>query len=514
MSGSFAFGAACLLSALLPLHAQAPSPDRADPQVITSTTVPRSSSVTIYRTPYGADETLNLEWLQGYALITETRDVTIPAGRAIIRFEGVAGGMLPESAIVTGLPSGVREKNLDADLLSPRNLYARSFGRPVILRRLNRKTGAVTEERAIIRSGPDGAAILQTATGFEAANCGPLSDQLAYHDLPHGLSARPTLSVETHAPAAAHVRLTLSYLAWGFDWRANYVLQMRQDGRHADLTAWVAMASSDTTSFINATASVVGGKPHFEEERGDRPDDDGKLVFHCFLRPAAPVPPPPAIQMAPAAPVFIVVTAMRRSETAMDAPVTMKGETLGDLKLYRMPVPTTVSAHAQKQVALFDRRVVTFSTIYGDWISDEGDSAAVIILRTRNRNGEGLGVALPAGRVTVLEPHGGQMVRVGSGGISDKAVGEMVEIPIARSPQVHIKRAATGRGDNWNAYVVTVSNANPWPIHFEGKVRVDDDVRIASSSAALTRKSGYWLWAANVPANSRAVLHYRLQDVP
>jgi hypothetical protein len=109
----------------------------------------------------------------------------LPAGRAVLRFEGVAAGMLAESAIITGLPAGVSEKNLDADLLSPRNLYARAFGRPVTLRR-TRPGGQVSEEEAIIRSGPDGAAILQTAKGFEVANCGGLKDDLAYHGLPEG----------------------------------------------------------------------------------------------------------------------------------------------------------------------------------------------------------------------------------------------------------------------------------------------------------------------------------------
>ena len=54
-------------------------------------------------------------------------------------------------AIVAGLPSGVREKNLDADLLAPYSLYARHVGRPVTIRRTIK--GRSVEERAIIRSG-------------------------------------------------------------------------------------------------------------------------------------------------------------------------------------------------------------------------------------------------------------------------------------------------------------------------------------------------------------------------
>ena len=80
-------------------------------QSVQTSAGPDSVGVTIYRAPNrDADQKIDLGWLGGYALITETRTVTIPAGRAVIRFEGVASGILPESAIVTGLPAGVREK--------------------------------------------------------------------------------------------------------------------------------------------------------------------------------------------------------------------------------------------------------------------------------------------------------------------------------------------------------------------------------------------------------------------
>ncbi|MFV3037735.1 hypothetical protein ACNI5A_31885, partial [Klebsiella pneumoniae] len=81
--------------------------------------------------------------------------------------------------------AGVSEKNLDAELLSPRNLYARAFGRPVTLRRTDAK-GRVREEEAIIRSAPDGAAIVQTKAGFEVASCGGLTDAIAYLGVPPG----------------------------------------------------------------------------------------------------------------------------------------------------------------------------------------------------------------------------------------------------------------------------------------------------------------------------------------
>src|SRR5688572_1225658 len=150
-------------------------------QTITTSPQPDEVDVTVYRDPNrSAGQEPNLQWLNGYALISERRQVTIPAGQSDIRFEGVAGGIIPQSAIVTGLPEGIVERNRDAYLLSPATLLDRSLGRRVHLRRTSRATGRVREHDAIIRSGAGGAVVLQTEDGFEALRCSGVSETLVY----------------------------------------------------------------------------------------------------------------------------------------------------------------------------------------------------------------------------------------------------------------------------------------------------------------------------------------------
>src|SRR5579859_1063605 len=64
-------------------------------------------SVTVYRAPARGEGAFDLDDLEGFALIRETRTVRIPAGESRIRFEGVADGIEPVSAIITGLPTGI-----------------------------------------------------------------------------------------------------------------------------------------------------------------------------------------------------------------------------------------------------------------------------------------------------------------------------------------------------------------------------------------------------------------------
>ena len=110
-------------------------------QAVVTSPAPERVSVTVYRNPDRGLQPLNLQWLGGYALVSETRRVRLPAGESELRFEGVTSGIVPQSAIVTGLGEAVLEKNRDARLLSPGALLDASLGERLHLRRTSRATG-------------------------------------------------------------------------------------------------------------------------------------------------------------------------------------------------------------------------------------------------------------------------------------------------------------------------------------------------------------------------------------
>src|SRR3712207_8025869 len=94
-------------------------PAQGQERQIVSSPAPERVAVTVYRNPDRGLEPMNLGWLGGYALVSETRRVRLPAGESEVRFEGLTSGIVPQSAIVTGLGEAVLEKNRDARLLSP-----------------------------------------------------------------------------------------------------------------------------------------------------------------------------------------------------------------------------------------------------------------------------------------------------------------------------------------------------------------------------------------------------------
>jgi hypothetical protein len=529
------FAAAWLL-ALAPVGA--PAPVSADSRPLVVSAGPEDVSVTIYRDPdRDSDEEMDSDWLEGFALITETRTITLPAGESEIRFEGVAGGILPASAIVLGLPGGVGEKNRDARLISPGTLVDAALGRKVHIRRTSRATGAVTESEAIVRAGPDGV-ILQTPGGIEALRCSGLPETLLYDKLPEGLTDRPTLAVATVSAAAATATVRLSYLADGFDWQANYVARTSGDGRTLDLFAWLTLANSNDESFLQANAQAVAGTLNRDEEAEDMEPAavSSGISLQCWPQGTtsdAPVPPPPP----PAEPGEydysddgnIVVTGSRVREELLNAlPATVMAaeqEELGDLKLYRIPEPVTVAAHAQKQVALLRREKVPFDRVHtaSVWASgtDDDPEPAALVLRMKNLAARGLGLPLPQGGVAVFEDEAGRPMLVGEASVADTAVGQELEVDVGESPDIQVVRRLAGGADeddiDWDKpqrFEIEISNAGARAVEVETSLRLTAAQEILRPSRKLRIKNGRRMWLARVPANGRAILAYTVKRNP
>ena len=488
-------------------------------QVLVVSPAPRSAAVTVYRDSARAPSADVAADPGGFALVTETRIVTLPAGPAVVRFEGVAGNIFPESAIVSGLPRGARERNLDADLLSPRTLYDRSLGRRVLLRRVDPATGRAVVEQAVIRSGAAGAGVVELRTGVEALRCSGLPEAIRYPAVPAGLSAKPTLSIRVDSPRAGAAAITLAYLAGGFDWRADYTLAMRRDGL-ADLSAWVTLASSDVTAFRQAEVSAVAGRVNRDPRagadalRGRYARDDGLRVRCWPVRPdyarAIPPPPPPIMEMLP---VPAPMAAMAEDIVVTGSRVA-KQEELGDLKLYRFPARVDVASRSQKQVAMLDKRGVPVRVVHRVDVSGGDADAPRLLVRFANRRADGLGLPLPAGAVSVFQAADARPVLVGEVALADKAVGEEVELEMDAGPNVSVEvedrdPERTPRGED--RHRLTVSNANPFPIRFEARIGVDKDERLRVAPA-LPRVDGRALWSTTVPAGGRATLDYDVVD--
>ena len=511
-------------------------------QSVISSDEPETVSLTVYRAPERGEQPINKNWPQGYALITETRTVTIPAGESLIRFEGVAEGMFPESAIVTGLPKGVLEKNRDARLLSPSGLVDSYLKRQVSLTRTDRATGKVRQQEAVITAGPNVGVILQTAEGYEALRCTGLPERMSFGELPQDLSAKPTLSVITHSERPVTAKLTLTYMASGFDWQTNYIahakpLDADSVGKgKVDIFAWLTIANGGNQSFINANTMAIAGEPN-RERRAEQPRPTGSgLSLRCWpaqrthqvpFRPAfipgrdydqdnrGGVMYDSAVAVTAIDGENIIVTGSRMRAEKMAQPkavIVAEQENLGDLKLYRIPEPVTVNAKGQKQVAMIVKPDAVFERVYSanvdDFYDDDGTSIPMSIrLRSDNKAEKGLGLPMPSGQLLLFEDSRFGPLLAGESVMTDRAVGDEIDLGIGSASDVRYSLTTITRTKTRQKLKVDITNARNEPVNVE----IEIPFELKGSHKHIPKIDGMPTWKATVPANGEASLYYELK---
>jgi hypothetical protein len=498
---------------------------------------PSAISVTVYRAPFRSGGSIALEELNGFALVSETRTVHLPAGESTLRFEGVADGIETASVIVTGFPNGILEKNRDARLLSPAALISASVGKTVELLRTSRKTGGTERVSGTILSDADGGVVFSTAQGIEALRCSGLSETFSFTPI-SGLSARPTLSVLVRSSQPITRAVTLSYLSRGFDWAADYGATLSADGKTLDLGAWVTLANSNGVGFPAAHTQVVAGKLNRETGEVEPIDAGEPILAQCWPRGSTSDSPP-----------MVLARARSLNFEAMNAPVAARAfdmkeaiivtasrvqqEQLGDLKLYRIPDRTTVASRQSKQVRLMDRTQVPYTTSYGaDIDSTVADSAyqAYRLLRTKNSMANHLGLPLPSGRIAVFSLAAGQRLLEHESDLRDLAVDEDLEIKMGSSPDVQVSVSKESSAIDTHPQSlrlvpgvalrtvkvddvsqVTISNAHGAAIQFELRVQLPDGSSIVRADRPMDMKNGRPLFKLSIPANGSVTVRYQTQ---
>lgn len=519
---------------------------------------PADIAITFYRdAARGAGTQMDMdpnsdEPLGGYALLEEVREVEVPAGAVTLRLEGVAGAIIPQSALLYDITAG--EKNFDARLLSQRGLIDGFAGQRVTIRRADPATGRSVEEAGTILSAPD-ALVLKTARGVEAVQCEGSINTLLFPGKPADLTARPTLSVELPASnRGGRLRLRLVYLAANFDWQADYVGTFSADGRTLALSSWMTLGSRDRTRFEAAQVSAIAGmivraRPTDEEEEAaeDERDQDPyapdniEIAGGCWplgrtgpARVNAPLftPGPYGAVEAPIAVRMtggfggwggppceeedeedggcnqdIVVTAMRRTDQS----------DVGDAKLYTLQHRSDIGARSIKQVRFLDDRVLKGEWLHhavyrGDYIDDPKFSYRLV-----NDKASGLGEPLPRGRIALFQQTPLGRHPLGEVAVKEKAVGERVDIDLPDGDDdvdFDEEEDEGPDGANWTRVTVTVRNDGEVPITAEVEFADTDEFTLGRFSQPLDLRDGRPLWRVVVPPEKERTIRFRRTKLP
>jgi hypothetical protein len=214
----------------------------------------------------------------------------------------------------------------------------------------------------------------------------------------------------------------------------------------------------------------------------------------------------------------------------MPAPPPPPPEALGDLKLYRVPEPTTIAARQSKQVRLLAQAGVAFTRLASIDLpaggATEGQPAQAL-LRTKNSLANHLGLPLPAGRVAVFGDHS---LLLGQADLHDTAVDEDVELKLGAAPDVQVRQTRvsfTARSPEILALAppfalavergalveeVAITNARSAPTPFELRLSVYGSQHVTTADQAMGTKDGRPIFRLTLPAHGEVRLRYAVEQ--
>ena len=418
------------------------------------------------------------------ALVSDTRAMTLPAGRSRQEFPDVSARIRPETVSLAGQGVAVVEQNFDFDLLSPAKLMEKAVGKTVTLVRTNPATGAEVREQALVLAVNNGV-VLQVGDRIEVLRDDSLPVRVIFPGIPENLRARPTLSVTVDSARAGTRPVTLSYLTPGMSWRADYVALFDEGAGRMDVQGWITLRNQTGTSFAGADTLLVAGRVQTANDDGY--DEDGN-----YYRP----PPPPRI---------------RQAGTENSG-----RERLGDFYLYPLAARTTIANQQTKQVSFLDVAGAPGSRGYefrNGWLQTLEEPRSVdTMLKFSTGRAQGLGDALPAGTVRVYQKDArGRAQFVGENSIGHTPMGSDLALKTGEAFDVKVRATVTERtkldSGRWRTSMrYELTNARPEAATVDliqqGLDRWWTDTRILSESQRSDRTSSDSAkWSVRVPAN-------------
>ncbi|HLI29680.1 MAG TPA: hypothetical protein VKV79_01110 [Terriglobia bacterium] len=451
--------------------------------LVTSTPADRKSlSLTVYNS--------------GSALVRDTRKLQIPAGRVKLQFQGVAEKLDPTSAQLLSRSSpgalAVLEENYENRLLTPQNLLEAYVGKTLTLVRTRMENNSVVEQPveakllALSPGGPVWEMNGRVVTGLSA-------DHYVFPSVPPDFYSQPTLVWLLDNHNTARQTVTVSYLANGITWSADYVLTIARDGRTASLDGRVTLSNHSGLACPNAKLQLVAGQVA-RAERPPRP-----LNGRVQMAMAGSMAPQFAQQNLSAYHLYTLThrTTLRDGETklaglfsATGIPSTQRYEVHGQSSYYRFPL---LSAAPQR------------------------DPVEVHVQFTNSR-ANSLGMPLPGGMVRAYQPDStGRLQLIGETTLGATPLDEVVDLNLGSAFDIIEKRKQTeyrrlGSDASEAAFEVTLRNQRAQPVRVQVTEPFDGDWQMIHSNLPYQKANAFAArFTVTVPAHGQAVLNYTVQ---
>ncbi len=287
----------------------------------------------------------------GFGAVKELRTVNLDGSETELVYADVAQLIETDSLLTEGIT--IQEFNYEYDLVGRGKLLQKYLGREVFLK--DRKTGDRRACRLLAAEGETGCVLEDSETKEIYVDS---SDELILPSLPAGLLVKPALIWKIE-PTKAEA-LKVSYLSKGFNWQANYVIELEE--KVMSLVCWAQIENESGTTFTDARIKLIAGDVNrIEDEFEDR------IITSKLMYSAAPA---------------------------------AEEKTFFEYHMYTLNQPTTLKNNQSKQICLLSAAAIPYLKRFEfDQFSDKAE----VIIEFANRKAGGLGLPFPKGKVKLYQ---------------------------------------------------------------------------------------------------------------
>lgn len=387
----------------------------------------RSLAVTVYNGNLG--------------LVRDQRAIDLERGVFTLPFRDVAALIDPTSVAFSALRNpgavNVLEQNYEFDLLTPQALLEKYVGETVTL---YVRVGENGEERAV----PAKLLSVQGGTVYQIGDSIALNPpgRVVLPNLKGDLKALPTLVWTLASDRRGPEPVEVSYLTQGLSWKADYVATLSEDDRTLDLGGWVTLDNKSGTSYPNAKLKLVAGDIHRAEQEA----------------------------------MYKTGNALREAAAAADASG-FEERTFFEYHLYDLPRPTTIKNNQTKQIRLLEGGGIRTDRVYrlagAPWYytqqyGGEKGLKVGVYQEFDNREGNGLGIPLPAGVVRLYKADvDGTLQLIGEDRIDHTPKNERVKLKVGEAFDIIAERRQTD--------FQVIASGHIYEVEFEVKIRNHKD---------------------------------------
>ncbi|MDP4126824.1 MAG: DUF4139 domain-containing protein [Bacillota bacterium] len=285
----------------------------------------------------------------GFGAVKETRALSLSGKETELVFADVSQQIEADSLLVEGL--NVLEFNYDYDLVDRGKLLQKYIDKEVYL--IDRNKGDRKSCR-LLSVEQTGRCVLEDNSTKELYI--DTQAELVLPALPAGLIVKPAL-VWKIAPSNAE-SVKVSYLSQGFNWSANYVIELLQNT--LNIAGWAEIQNQSGTTFENVKIKLIAGDVNRIGE-----DDNYDIPLKVY------------------------------EVEAMSAPQTRE-KSFFDYHMYTLLNRTTIKDNQTKQINILNGQNVPYKRYYR--LNRHEDKVNVVI-EFANAQKSGLGLALPKGKI-------------------------------------------------------------------------------------------------------------------